>query len=180
MSARFAHRVPSLLLLAGALLVSGTIGYGCAASQLGATPADLAQGRGQSEQGANVYASECAKCHGDRGQGIGTFPAVLGPGALPEYPSSAVAASDPALSDPQLLQIEAQARPAGAAWRDPFRNAQDLFTFTSTHMPKGHPGSLSQKDYWAVVSFMLSVQGAKLPPGGLNPANASTIQIPRR
>ncbi len=180
MSTRFAHRGPSLSLSGGAGLVLGLLAYGCAASQLGATPAELAQARSQSERGANVYAAECAKCHGDRGQGVGSAPSVLGPTALPEYPTSAVAASDPALSDPQLLQIEAQARPAGAAWRDPLRNAQDLFAFISTHMPKGRAGALGQSDDWAVVSFMLAVQGAKLPAGGIGPANASAIQIPRR
>ncbi len=177
MSDRFTHRGPSFI--GGALSVCGLVVLGCAATQLGATPADLAQARGQSAKGANVFASECAKCHGQRGEGIGNTPAVLGPGALPEYPRSTVSSGDPGLNDPQLLQIEAQARPAGAAWRDPFRNAQDLFDFTNTHMPKGRAGAVSPDDNWALVSFMLAVQGASVPAGGIGPANASSIQIPR-
>ena len=180
MSARIAHRGPSLSQIGRAMLASGLIGLGCAATQLGATPTDLAQARGQSERGANVYASECAKCHGQRGEGLSGAPAILGPGALPEYPRSSVSSNDPGLSDPQLLQIEAQARPAGAAWRDPFRNTQDLFNFTSTHMPKGRAGAVNPNDAWAVISFMLAVQGAGVPAGGIGPANASSIQIPRR
>jgi hypothetical protein len=164
----------------GAFMLCGLIGLGCAAAQLGAAPADLAQARGQSEQGANIFAGECAKCHGQRGEGIGSAAAILGPGALPEYPRSTVSSSDPALSDPQLLQIEMQSRPAGAAWRDPFRNAQDLYNFTSTHMPKGRAGDLKPGQHWAVVSFMLAAQGASLPAGGIGPANASSIQIPKR
>ncbi|HEX7597226.1 MAG TPA: c-type cytochrome, partial [Polyangia bacterium] len=128
---------------------------------------------------ATVYANGCASCHGQRGEGVGSAPTILGPGALPEYPSSAVRASDPALADPQLLQIEAQARPAGAAWRDPFKNAQDLFNFNSTHMPKGRVGAIAPNQHWAVVNFMLAVQGASVPAGGIGPANASSIQIPR-
>jgi hypothetical protein len=178
MPAQFAHRKMSSL-VGGAFMVCGLIGIGCAVTQLGATPADLAQARGQSESGANIFARECAKCHGQRGEGIGSASAILGPGALSEFPRNEVSSTDPAMSDPQLLQIEMQSRPAGAAWRDPFRNAQDLFNFTSTHMPKGHTGDLKPPEYWAVVSFMLAVQGASLPAGGIGPANASSIQIPR-
>jgi mono/diheme cytochrome c family protein len=160
--------------------LSGLIGLGCAATQLGATPAELAQARGQSETGANVFASACAMCHGQRGEGVGDAPAILGVGALPEYPRDSAGAAGSALTDPQLIQIEAQARPAGAAWRDPFRNAQDLYDFVSTHMPKGHAGQLKPAESWAVVSFLLAAQGASVPVGGLGPANASSTQIPRR
>lgn len=180
MSARFAHRRMSLLIIGGAFALGGLIGIGCATVPLGATAEDITRARGQSERGANVFASECAKCHGQRGEGLGSATAILGPGALPEYPRGTVSSSDPASSDPQLLQLEAQSRPAGASWRDPFRNAQDLFNFTSTHMPKGNAGGVRPNDHWAVVSFILAVQGAKIPGGNVGPANASSIEIPRR
>jgi mono/diheme cytochrome c family protein len=179
MVARYAQKVTSWSSLGSAFVVCGLVGLGCAAVQLGATPADLDRARGQSNRGATVFGSECAHCHGLRGEGVGSAPAILGPGALPEYPRALVGSTDPAQSDPQLLQIEAQARPAGAASRDQFRNAQDLFNFTSTHMPKGNAGRLP-RDYWAVVSFMLAVQGANVPASGLGPANASSILIPAR
>jgi mono/diheme cytochrome c family protein len=179
MLARYAHKGTSLSSLGSAFVVCGLIGLGCAAAQLGATPTDLDRARGQSDRGATLFGSECARCHGSRGEGIGSAPAILGPGALPEYPRALVGSTDPAQSDPQLLQIEAQARPAGAAWRDQFRNAQDLFNFVSTHMPKGNAGRLP-RDYWAVINFMLVVQGANVPASGLSPANASSILIPAR
>ncbi|HEX7499468.1 MAG TPA: c-type cytochrome [Polyangia bacterium] len=177
MPSRIAHHGTSMV--GGAFVLCGLVLLGCAVTQLGATSADLARARGQAEQGANIFASECAKCHGQRGEGLGLAPDILGPAALPEYPRDS-ASSGGSLTDPQLLQIEAQARPAGAAWRDPFRNAQDLYSFTSTRMPKGHAGELKPGDYWAVVSFLLAAQGASLPAGGLGPANASSIPIPRR
>jgi hypothetical protein len=166
--------------VSGLFTLFGMIGIGCAVTQMGATADELSRARGQAGQGADVFARECAKCHGERGEGVGGVPGVLGVGALPEYPRNAVASNDPALSDPQLLQIQAQARPAGAAWRDPFRTAQDLNAFLTTHMPKGRVGGLSQADYWAVTGFMLAVQGANLPPAGVVPGNANSIQIPRR
>jgi hypothetical protein len=148
-------------------------------TQLGATPADLARARDQAAPGATTFGAECAKCHGQRGEGLASAPALMGPGALPEFPRSS-GSGDPTLTDPQQMQIEMQARPAGAAWRDPFRNAQDIFSFTSTHMPMQHVGELKQGDYWAVVNFLLAAQGATLPAGGIGPANASSILIPRR
>src|ERR1019366_6340890 len=115
MVARYAEKVMSLSAIGGAFEFCGLIGLGCAAPQLGATPADLARAKGQAEQGATGFANECARCHGQRGEGIGSAPAILGPGALPEYPRAIVGASDPAQSDPQLLQIEARLQPGPAA-----------------------------------------------------------------
>ena len=177
MSARFAHHITSIL--CGALMLCGLIALGCAVTQTGATAADLARARGQADKGATVYTNECAKCHGQRGEGLASAPALMGPGALPEYPRTTGGSADPTLIDPQMLQIEMQTRPAGAAWRDPFRNAQDLYTFASTHMPKDRPGELKPADYWAIVSFLLAAQGTNLPAGGLGPANASAMPIPR-
>jgi hypothetical protein len=160
-------------------MLCGLVLLGCAVTQMGATAADLARARDQAAAGATTFAGECARCHGQRGEGLAGAPSLLGRGALPEYPRAG-GSGDPAFIDAQQLQIEMQARPAGAAWRDPFRNAQDLFSFTSTHMPKEHAGELKQGDYWAVVSFLLAAQGATLPAGGIGPANARSIPIPKR
>jgi mono/diheme cytochrome c family protein len=131
-------------------------------------------------QGEGTFAGECAKCHGQRGEGIGGVPALMGLGALPEYPRNAGGSGDPTMIDPQQLQIQAQTRPAGAASRDTFRTAQDLYSYVSTQMPKGQVGRLKPADSWAVVNFLLAAQGASLPAGGVGPANASSIPIPRR
>ena len=180
MSVRCALRRSPWRGFGGGLACCGLFWFACATTQLGAAPAELAQARGQAGQGADIFANECAKCHGQRGEGVGNASAILGPGALPEYPRSSAGPQGSALTDPQLIQIEAQGRPAGAAWRDPFRNAQDLFDFTSTHMPSGRVGALKPAEQWAVVGFMLAAQGAHLPAAGLGPANAGSIQIPRR
>jgi hypothetical protein len=151
----------------------------CARTPLGATVEDIARARGQSEHGATVFAAECVSCHGQRGEGLAAAPAILGPGALPEYPRASTTAGDPTITDPQLIQIRAQTRPAGAAWRDPFRNAGDLHRFTALHLPKTRAEQLKDPDYWAVVAFMLAAQGATLPSGTLGPASAAT-PIPQR
>jgi hypothetical protein len=163
---------------AGLLVVA--VAIGCATVKPGATPEDLSRARDQSAHGATVFANECASCHGGRGEGLAGAPAVLGPGALPEFPRDTGGVGDPTITDPQLIQIQAQTRPAGAPWRDPFRNAQDLYTFTTTHLPKSRAAYVKDADYWAVVGFVLAAQGASLPAGGLGPANAASIPIPKR
>ena len=55
----------------------------------------------------------------------------------------------------------------------------DLYNFTTKHLPKNQAESLKDADYWAVVNFMLAVQGATLPPRGIDPSNATAIPIPR-
>lgn len=175
MSSPSARQEASVLL--GLLGVLAWIG--CASSQLGATPADIARARDQAGQGATTFSNECASCHGNRGEGLASAGAILGPGSLPEYPRSS-GVGDPTITDPQLIQIQAQTRPAGAAWRDPFRNAQDLYTFMTTHLPKSRASALRDSDYWAVVGFMLAAQGATLPADGVGPANAGSIPIPKR
>lgn len=149
----------------------------CSASRFGATDVDLARGRDKASQGATVFAQECARCHGERGEGLAGASAILGPGALPEFPRD-LSGPTSAIQDPQQIQIQVQTRPAGAPWRDPFRNAQDLYDFTSNHMPKARAAVLTLEHYWAVVNFIVAVQGGKIPEGGINAANASTIPIP--
>src|SRR5438045_4104671 len=118
---------------AAPFILCGVVSLACASTQTGATAEDLARAHDQATQGATVYANECAKCHGQRGEGLGSAGPIMGPGALPEYPRQTGTSGDPALYDPQLIQIQAQTRPAGAAWRDPFRNALDLYNFTAKH-----------------------------------------------
>lgn len=166
-------------LVLGALVVSGALGFGCAAIQRGATPDELSRAKSQAERGAKLFENECARCHGPRGEGVGTTPFILGQGALPAFPRDS-SMSDPSMTDPQLIQIEAQARPAGAASRDPFHNAQDVYTFINTRMPKDRPGKLRPVDSWALVNFLFAAQGANLPTGGIGPQNATSIAIPRR
>src|SRR5262245_3978645 len=99
---------------------------GCATTQIGATTEDLTRARAQTEPGATVFGRDCAKCHGQRGEGLAGAPTIMGSTALPEYPRNSGGVNDPTVTDPQLVQIQAYSRPAGAATRDPFRNAQDL------------------------------------------------------
>ena len=179
MASRIDH--PGTSLARGAwLALCGLTWLGCAVTPRGATGTDLARARAEAAPGAAVYARECSGCHGQSGEGLAAAPPVMGPGSLPEYPRNAGGSGDPTITDPQQLQIQMQSRPAGAASRDAFRTALDLFNFASTQMPKSRPGSLASGDYWAVVAFLVAAQGASLPAGGLGPSNAAALALPRR
>jgi mono/diheme cytochrome c family protein len=176
MSSRFGA-APALVACLAALAAPSL--SACTATKLGATEADLATARAQTSVGAGVFGQECARCHGEHGEGLAGASAVLGPGALPEFPRENSGPSA-AIQDPQQIQIQIQSRPAGAAWRDPFRDAQDLNDFTSAHMPKSRAAVLKAEDYWAVVTFIIAAQGGQVPPEGINASNARATPIPRR
>jgi mono/diheme cytochrome c family protein len=158
-------------------LSSGALAIGCAATPAGATDASLAKARSEAATGATLYAQECAKCHGDRGEGRAGAPPIIGTGALPVYPRDE--ATGPATTDPVQLQMQSQTRPPGMSSRDPFRNAQDLYKYVSTHMPQPQEraGSLKPDEYWAIITFILIAHGSKVPAGGVTAANASTISM---
>jgi hypothetical protein len=106
-------------------------------------------------------------------------PRILGAGALPEYPQERNLNADPAAGDPELLRLEAQSRPSGAPWRDPFRTAQDLHNYVSKNMPlpEDRAGSLSAEQYWAIINFMALAHGVPVPPGGVTEKNASSVRL---
>ncbi len=169
---------PAARRVSAALAAIGLCLLGCAATPSGATPVDVARGRSKTAQGADVFANECARCHGPRGEGLAGAPAILGPGALPLYPRENASAGSFAMSDPNQIQIQQNTRPAGAPQRDPFRNAESLYGFVKTHLPKSRASALKPNDNWDVVTFMLAVQGSNLPPEGVTQSNAGSITIP--
>ncbi|MGD0674515.1 MAG: c-type cytochrome [Polyangiaceae bacterium] len=152
----------------------------CGVAAMGASDAQLARGRAATSFGAQLFAGECARCHGRHGEGFADGPAILGPRALPEYAREAPASGIPGVYDPQELQIEAQTRRTRPPMRDPFRSAQDLLVFLSTHLPKKRIAKMKEDGLLSVVAFMLAVQGADLPAAGLTLDDASSVAIPRR
>ena len=92
----------------------------------------------QIAQGKKLYAANCAKCHGNAGQGIKDAPPVIGKDAFPLDP-----------------------RPK--AKRDvKFHTAADVLAWASKNMPAKKPGSLTTDQYLAIFAFDLDANGAKL------------------
>lgn len=158
--------------------VVGSLLLGCSVTQLGATDADLVKARSKAGQGGEVYQRECAACHGPKGEGLASSPAVMGPSALPLYTRDPKTSTNPALQDPAEQQRD-QNLPAGADPRGAFRTAADLFKYVSREMPlpRSKAGTLKPEEYWAVVNFMLVGHGAPVPEGGVNEGNAANVPI---
>jgi mono/diheme cytochrome c family protein len=153
---------------------------GCTTPPSGATGAALARGHDTSDYGARVFATECVKCHGKEGEGFSDAPPILGPRALPEFPRESSPSGTPGIYDPAQMEIAAQTQRIGSGLRAPFRNAADLEAYVAAHMPKKRAKLLGPEGTWALVTFMMAVQGADVPEGGINAENAESTAIPRR
>jgi mono/diheme cytochrome c family protein len=125
-----------------------------AAAAPSAPPASFAD---QVAQGQTLYAGNCAKCHGDAGQGTDKAPRVVGlkEGALP-------------LDPPATRQ----------ARKSRFVTVADVAEFTVANMPPKKAGSLTNDQYWAILAFDLHANGIDLP-SPLTPEVAKTLTIPR-
>jgi mono/diheme cytochrome c family protein len=155
------------------------LGVACASTPRGATEANFASAQNSSPDGWSQFKQRCAGCHGERGESVTSAPRIMGAGALPEYPRERKHNADPAAGDPELLKLQAQSRPAGAPWRDPFRTAQDVYNYVSKKMPlpADQAGSLSEAEYWSIINFMLRAHGVALPPEGVSAQNASSVKL---
>jgi mono/diheme cytochrome c family protein len=101
-------------------------------------PAERSALAAQIESGRQVFAEQCASCHGETGQGTDDGPSIAGKDALPLEP-----------------------RP-GAKRTVQFRSGADVYSFVAANMPADDPGTLTPEQYSAVVAFAFSVNGIKL------------------
>jgi mono/diheme cytochrome c family protein len=151
----------------------------CSATPLGASEPNLANAQKKAAPGAELFERECSTCHGKRGEGMTSAPAVIGAGALAEYPRDKSLSTSPAMSNNAQQQAGDSTRPPGAPARDPFRSAQDVFQYISTMMPlpKSRAGSLKPEEYWAITNYMLLAHGSPVPEGGIDGNNAASVRI---
>ena len=95
----------------------------------------LPEGKGAAKAGAVVFAAHCAACHGDKGQGLGDFPALVGGrGTL-------------STDEPRLT--------VGSYW--PY--APTLFDYIRRAMPYQAAGELSADDVYALTAWILARNG---------------------
>ena len=97
----------------------------------------LPPGRGTHAEGARVYAARCASCHGAAGEGIATYPRLVGPAADTTFAFG---------NDVRLLKTP------GNYW--PY--ATTLYDYVHRAMPHNAPGSLRPDEVYALVAFILA------------------------
>ena len=115
----------------------------------------LPEGSGTVAHGKQVFAENCAACHGDNGQGGIKDRLVGGQGTL--------------ASDMPVKTV-------GSFW--PY--ATTLFDYIHRAMPYQAPGSLSVDDTYAVAAYILSLNGIASADGKLDKATLPTIKMPNR
>ncbi len=140
------------------------VGHAASAAEIAArditvfpSGAGLPVGRGSAVEGARVYQTQCAVCHGDRGQGRDNVypPLVGGIGTLTS-------------KEPQLT--------VGSYW--PY--ATTVFDYTRRAMPYQAPGSLSADDAYAVTAYMLYLNGIVAEHDMLDAKNLPLVHMPNR
>ncbi len=144
--------VKHLMLLCAGMLAAGTVAYAAEPGYYGygepATPAQIAgwdidargedgvglpPGRGAVHRGVEVYAEQCAACHGTFGEGEGRFPKLVGgAGTLRD-------------DRPELT--------VGSYW--PF--APTLWDYINRAMPMAAPHTLSADDVYALTAYILNL-----------------------
>jgi len=101
--------------------------------------AGLPPGKGTVDRGADVYAEQCAACHGTFGEGEGRFPKLVG--------------------GVGSLRDERPEPTVGSYW--PF--APTLWDYINRAMPMPAPHTLSADDVYALTAYILSLNDL-VPP----------------
>src|ERR1700751_1338595 len=115
----------------------------------------LPPGSGSVSHGRDVFAQQCAACHGEQGEGGVGDRLVGGQGTL--------ATSNPV-------------RTVGSYW--PY--APTLFDYIRRAMPQSAPESLSNDDVYAVSAYILNLNGLVPDDATLDARLLSAIKMPNR
>lgn len=115
----------------------------------------LPAGSGSAATGKGIYTSKCAACHGLNGKHGINAQLVGGQVAPNELPS---------------------VRTVGSYW--PY--ATSLFDYVRRTMPYREPGSLTDEEVYAVVAYLLVLNGVMAGDEELNAQRLSTLTMPNR
>ncbi|WP_426614238.1 c-type cytochrome [Bradyrhizobium sp. McL0616] len=115
----------------------------------------LPPGSGTVVQGKQVFADNCAVCHGDNGVG---------------------GIKDRVAGGKGTLTSDAPVKTVGSYW--PY--ATTLFDYIHRAMPYQAPGSLSADDTYAVAAYILNLNGILPSDGKLDRENLPAVVMPNR
>jgi cytochrome c len=116
----------------------------------------LPKGKGTAREGAKVYATHCAACHGDQGEGRGDFAALVGGRAT-------LAANQPMLT-------------VGSYW--PI--ATTVFDYIRRAMPYNTPGVLTADEVYAVTAWILEKNDILSADAVLDRRTLPRVRMPNR
>jgi cytochrome c len=117
---------------------------------------NLPAGEGSVRRGREVFATQCAGCHGERGEG----------GSL----------GDKLVGGQGTLATPAPVRTVGSYW--PY--ATTLFDYVRRAMPLNAPQSLSTEDVYAVSGYVLFLNGLLAEEALVNAKLLTQLRMPNR
>ncbi|SEM30367.1 cytochrome c [Bradyrhizobium sp. OK095] len=122
---------------------------------IGRDGSNLPKGNGSVSHGREVFAQQCASCHGDTGEGGLGDRLVGGQGTI---------------GTPKPI------RTVGSYW--PY--APTLFDYIRRAMPQNAPQSLSDEDVYAVSAFVLNLNGLVGADATLDAKSLAAVKMPNR
>ncbi len=123
---------------------------------IGPEGAGLPPGRGTAKQGADVYATKCQACHGEKGAGGPNDALVGGAGTLGAG--------------------KAPVKTVGSYW--PY--ATTLFDYVRRAMPFVESKSLTNDETYAVSAYILALNGVIGPDDVLDAESLPKVKMPNR
>jgi len=128
---------------------------------VGPDGAGLPPGRGSASQGAAIFATKCAVCHGERGEG-----------RPPMYP--ALIGRDPRAEQFVFGQQAGLTRTIGNYWP----NATTVFDYVRRAMPQPAPGSLTNDEVYALTAYLLAANQVIAADATLDSASLARVRMP--
>src|SRR5215831_1302295 len=122
---------------------------------IGRDGSGLPPGTGTVSQGREVFAQQCAACHGEKGEG---------------------GVGDRLAGGEGTLATAKPVRTVGSYW--PY--APTLFDYIRRAMPQNAPQSLSNEDVYAVSAYVLNLNGLLPDNATLDASKLSAIKMPNR
>jgi S-disulfanyl-L-cysteine oxidoreductase SoxD len=123
---------------------------------IGPDGAGLPPGSGTPKQGEAVYAQKCVACHGERGAGKPNDQLVGGQGTLPGD--------------------KAAMKTVGSFW--PY--ATTVFDYVRRAMPYNEPKSLTNDEVYAVVAYVLNLNGIIADNDTMDTLTLRQVKMPNR
>ncbi len=116
----------------------------------------LPPGRGTAKDGEDLYVAQCASCHGDFGEGIDRWPALIGGRGS--------------------LATDQPRRTIGSFWQ----HAPMVFDYIRRAMPYAAPQSLSNDEYYALTAYVLHLNELVAEDAVMDRETLPRVAMPNR
>jgi len=147
------------------------LGHAAADSAIAAMNQDISQdgaelpaGSGTVARGVVVYAAQCSQCHGAKGEGLPSFPKLVG--------RDSAGAPKPEFQ----FATTNKTKTIGNYWP----HATTVFDYIKRAMPFAAPGSMTDDDVYAVTAYLLSANAIIPDTTTLDAAALRAVRMPAR